>query len=236
MIMGIYDTFFHKEANDYCSNGGFETRSVLYSCIENGDLAGIEDALNGYMRLLRELVGKDAAYAKQVVLYVFAQLQLVAMRGGIPDMHCHAVQEAYYRAMDLAETAEEVLSLLHEQSAEFARLVAETKKENAYSELTRNCCLYIREHLYDDLSVPVIAEALCFSPGYLSHKFKEETGKPIQQFVRTERIAEAKLLLRANYPSTEIAAMLDFSSQSHFSEIFRRETGMTPTQFRKTIQ
>lgn len=233
--MGIHNTFFNKKTTEFCVNGGLEIRHAIFNCIQDGDPAGVVRVFRDQLQPFRELLGDDTVYAKEAVLYVFAQLQLVAIYSGIPQIQCHAFQEAYYRAMDFAETVEDVIALFREHSTELARMVADLKREQRYSDLTKNCCNYIRSHLYEDLSVPSISQALRFSPSYLAHKFKEETGKTVQQYVRTERINEAKLLLRADYPTTEIAFELGFSSQSHFTDIFKRETGMTPTQYRKKV-
>ena len=116
---------------------------------------------------------------------------------------------------------------------ELTSLVAASKKEQQYSELVKCCCDYIRENLYEKPTVQSVAASVRFSPSYVSHKFREETGETLDQYIRKAKISEAKLLLRANFPLTQISSNLGFASQSHFTNTFKKETGMTPKQFCK---
>ena len=57
---------------------------------------------------------------------------------------------------------------------------------------------------------------------------------PPAAFVRKEKAEEAKHLLRyTDKPISTIALYLGFSSQSHFSRVFREITGMPPAEYRK---
>lgn len=57
----------------------------------------------------------------------------------------------------------------------------------------------------------------------------------MQHYIRKEKIHRAKeLLLYSSYSCSEIAAILCFSTQSHFSSIFKREVGMTPAKYRES--
>ena len=231
--MNIYETFFNKDANDYCRNGGFETRAILYNCIGAGNTANLEAAFKAYIALLRPYMEMNLVYAKQSNLYVFAQVQLVAIQNGVPELKAHGVQETYYRAMDYADTTDDVIALLQEHCMELTSLVAASKKEQRYSKLVKSCCDYIRENLYEKLTVQSVAASVHFSPSYISHKFRCETGETLNQYIRKAKISEAKLLLRANFPLAQISSELGFASQSHFANTFKRETGMTPKQFCK---
>lgn len=70
--------------------------------------------------------------------------------------------------------------------------------------------------------------------GHLSHVFREETGGTLEAFLITIRTELAKDLLRdENLSLTEISERLGYSSLPHFSGQFKKETGRTPTDFRK---
>ena len=109
------------------------------------------------------------------------------------------------------------------------------RQELSYSEPAASCCAYIREHIYEKLTVDGIADALHFDKSYLSHRFHEETGVTILAFIHREKIEEAKLLLRSHIPISDISEELGFSLQSHFTAVFKRFTGITPHKFRSSI-
>lgn len=54
----------------------------------------------------------------------------------------------------------------------------------------------------------------------------------LSEFILKEKISAAKLLIKKHIPLVQIAESLGFSSQSHFTKQFKRETGMTPNQYK----
>lgn len=72
---------------------------------------------------------------------------------------------------------------------------------------------------------------------YLASKFKAETGETLTDFILKEKTEEAKRLLRyTDKTATMIGAYLGFSSQSHFSRVFKKYTGLTPAEYRKKYE
>ena len=68
----------------------------------------------------------------------------------------------------------------------------------------------------------------------LSVKFKEETGMTLTDFILKEKTEEAKRLLRyTDKTLPAISAYLGFSSQSHFSRVFRKYAECSPSEYRK---
>ena len=79
-----------------------------------------------------------------------------------------------------------------------------------------------------------MAKELFMSRPYLSAKFKEETGETLTDFILKEKTEEAKRLLRYSDKSfTAIGSYLGFSSLGHFSQVFKKYTGRTPTEYRE---
>ena len=84
----------------------------------------------------------------------------------------------------------------------------------------------------NDLFLQRISEA--DSEKYLSRHFRAVTGIGIHSYIMDERIQAAKNLLCEEKLSIEqIANYLDFSSQSHFTAVFRKAVGTTPAIWRK---
>lgn len=93
---------------------------------------------------------------------------------------------------------------------------------------------YISEHYKESCSLTELAATLNLSPNYLHAVFKRATGQTPYAVVTARRIEQAQRLIAAgNKSMLEIALELGFCSQSHFNKVFKKETGMTPAEYRR---
>lgn len=82
-------------------------------------------------------------------------------------------------------------------------------------------------------TVQYCAEALGFSPKYLSDLLKKETGSSTQDHIHKYIIEKAKIsLLNSTNSASEIAYALGFEYPQYFSKIFKKKTEMSPNEFR----
>lgn len=83
-------------------------------------------------------------------------------------------------------------------------------------------------------SVKSFAEYLCVSPNHLSSVVQKESGRSVMSWLNAHCILRAKvMLLHTDKPMYIIAEELGFRSATFFSRFFHRETGVTPSKFRK---
>lgn len=93
---------------------------------------------------------------------------------------------------------------------------------------------YLQEHFKEDISLQTLSELTYLNKYYLVHAFKNYKGLSPMNYMIQLRIDEAKYLLETTNTSiAKIASQIGFSSQSYFSQTFRRMTGMTPNEYRK---
>ncbi|WP_342433129.1 AraC family transcriptional regulator [Neobacillus sp. FSL H8-0543] len=94
---------------------------------------------------------------------------------------------------------------------------------------------YIKQHFREEINLDILAEIGHINKYYLAHSFKKAVGvSPIEYLIQT-RIRESKILLETtNYPISNISANTGFSSQSFFSQSFKRVTNQSPSQYRKS--
>lgn len=95
---------------------------------------------------------------------------------------------------------------------------------------------YIQEN-YDKYSLQQMADSLHYNPNYLSGLIREKTGMNYTQLVRSFRMIEAKkMLLATKDPIESIARQVGYTSPDTFTKVFKKETGMTPTHYRRLNQ
>ena len=84
-------------------------------------------------------------------------------------------------------------------------------------------------------SVARMADELHFSVGYFGDLIKKETGQTAQQYIQNKLINLAKeALLGTDLPVSEIALNLGFEYPQHFTRMFKKVTGKSPSEFRMT--
>lgn len=92
---------------------------------------------------------------------------------------------------------------------------------------------YIHGHLTENPSLECIAEHCGLSPSRFNEAFKEQMGITPHAYITNLKIDTAKILLKNPEISvTDVAMQLNFSSGNHFSAVFKRYTGCTPSQYR----
>ncbi|UJF34903.1 response regulator [Paenibacillus hexagrammi] len=96
---------------------------------------------------------------------------------------------------------------------------------------------YIHDHYKLEISMEQTAEAVNLSPYYFSKMFKLHVGETFIDYVTGLRIEEAKQLLEQEELSfKEICYMSGYHDPNYFSRIFKKTTGVTPTEYRKYLQ
>ncbi|WP_129045209.1 helix-turn-helix domain-containing protein [Companilactobacillus metriopterae] len=93
---------------------------------------------------------------------------------------------------------------------------------------------YINDHLTDNLTLSEIAKHVYVSDYYLSKLFKQETGLNFSNFLNVKRTQKAMdLLENFDYSVEYISKLVGFTRVGYFSQIFKKYTGVNPTQYRK---
>lgn len=86
------------------------------------------------------------------------------------------------------------------------------------------------------LSLKGLSETLQVHPAYLSREFsKYFDNLSYGDYIRKLRIEKAILLMESSHSLTEIAYLTGFSDQSHFTRIFKKHTGKSPSDYRKNL-
>ena len=104
---------------------------------------------------------------------------------------------------------------------------------NRAEEYFRQFTELLGEHYKHERSVGFYARQLCITPKYLSTLIKRISGKSVSEWIDNYVIIEAKTLLKYSHMSIqEIAYYLNFPNQSFFGSYFKRNTGMSPSQYK----
>lgn len=112
-----------------------------------------------------------------------------------------------------------------------------TKSQGRYRDVLDRVENYVREHYMDeDLGLNTLAELVGFSPNHLSSVYSAERDRTLNRFIIDYRLDKAKEALRCTpQKSSEIAVSVGYKDPHYFSYTFKKLTGMTPTQYRESV-
>lgn len=156
-----------------------------------------------------------------------------AIRGGLDPTTAYIIGAQYMRSTEDAKTLSELAQIQATMYDDFIRRVHQIRMQSGISADIRAICNYIDMHLNEELTGKQLSQKAGYAENYFMQKFKKEMGIGPSAYVRQQRVARAKVLLRATTKSIqEISEELGFCNHSHFTDIFRQQTGITPTRYR----
>lgn len=110
-------------------------------------------------------------------------------------------------------------------------------KESMESHIVKEIKNLIADRIGEALSVSAICDELGYSKSYLSRLFHEQTANTIGNYIAEQKINRSKELIRAgNMNFAQISDALSFDNPQYFSRVFRRIVGITPTEFKRTLE
>lgn len=93
-----------------------------------------------------------------------------------------------------------------------------------------------KNYMHSDLNLKKCSEELYLSSSYISSTLRKEAGKSFVDFLSEYRISQAtRLLRRPGARISEVSEQVGFTHPTYFSTVFRKMTGMTPTQYRASL-
>ena len=142
------------------------------------------------------------------------------------------VNNQYGRQLHAANTTSELIAALLQTHARHL-LLTDTNALSARNRLAF-VIRYIRKNLTRQHAIEDLAQKACLSRAQFFRAFKNEVGETPVQFILRERIEMAKRMLRFRKSSiTDVCYQCGFSSVNYFSRIFRKQVGMSPSQWQE---
>lgn len=210
----------------------------LMDCVRTGNLEMVVDAAQENMRGGTGITSPDELRnSKNMSIAGITNITNAAIDAGVQYELAYALSDVLISKIEQADSLNKAWQLYTQACIDFTKLVRDYKQSmsgipvNAdfYTERTK---AYIAAHLHEPISIADIANSLNISPNYLSTHFKKNENMTITDYIMSQKINQAKrLFIYSNMTSSEIAFRLGFSSQSHFGQMFKKHTGLTPRQF-----
>ncbi|SHH45505.1 response regulator [Clostridium grantii] len=116
----------------------------------------------------------------------------------------------------------------------FIKIISQQEKHEEYSPIITSAMAFIKKHYCENISLETVSDSISINPSYLSRLIKKETGKNFIDIILEERINTAKQLLQdPKLRLNEIASLVGYKDYAYFYQVFKKNMGITPMDFRK---
>lgn len=184
--------------------------------------------------ILERRVADPIRNAKNYCIIMNTLLRKGAESGGVHPIYIDRISSDFAMKIERIISTSETPALMKEMFGTYCRLVRNHSMKG-HSELIKNTILLIDSDVSAPLSAGNIAKNQNVSLGYLSALFKKECGKTLTGYIKEKRIAHAKHLLKTTELQIQnIAQRCGIMDLQYFSKLFKKNTGMTPVQYRQT--
>lgn len=182
--------------------------------------------------------GKVAAnllrQTKNTFIITTTLVSRAAIRGGMDLDDALRLSDSYIQKCERLNSFEQITNLQYHMVTQYTQAVEELRYNRNQSELVKNVASYVRHHLSEAIKTDDLADSLFISRSHLSTRFKRETGMNLTEYIHYIKISEAKhLLAHTDKNLSLISNYLGYSSQSHFSRMFKKMAGMSPAEYRE---
>ncbi|MDO4325395.1 MAG: response regulator [bacterium] len=135
-----------------------------------------------------------------------------------------------YQSLYSARTLQEL-----EQYLEQIRICVsermDTRRNDPKYKLVQDAKQYIKEHIYERLTLAEVAGAIGISQNYLSSLFRLYNGSGFSEYVAESKIQLAKeMLKKGNMKVYQVSEKLGFDNQQYFSKVYKKYTGYSPSE------
>lgn len=209
----------------------------LYQLIKEGNPGKLKKFLEATRPPLKE--GKMAAsplrHAKNLFITAVSKAGMMgAIPGGVDVERTYQLIDYYIQECEQLTSIERINQLQYVMLLDFCQRSGEHHIPDDISPDVYKCMTYIREHTNESISIEDAAAHVNRSSSYMMKHFKNELGINMGAYIMRCKLEEAKSLLTHSEKSlAEISSYLCFSSQSYFQNVFKKQYGVTPLQYRK---
>lgn len=197
--------------------------------------SGSEAEINAYVDgLFRNVLpGADEPYCKNLCFSIINCMQVVLQENNESFKAVFSEENLIWEKLLRFETIVDAQKWIANIFV-FIRSHLDRRNTSKNEGIIREVKKYVENNYTKDLTLEVISADLYYSPNYMNHIFKQQTGETIFDYITRFKIEKAKeMLADPKVKLYEVAETLGYSHTPYFSSVFKRYTGLTPKEYRE---
>ena len=215
----------------------YQNERRLIEAVSKGKLHKVDMIASSILNQgTEERLADSVRNRKNYLIILNTLLRKAAEFGEVHPLHINRLSSAFAKKIEELCTVDDSLNLQKEMICKYCLLVKEHSLKK-YSHLIGRVITLISFDLTADLSLKHISSLMNVNASYLSATFKKECGETLTEYVNRKRMETAAFILSHSDKQIQVVAeecgILDVN---YFIKLFKKQYGMTPTQYREDIQ
>ena len=220
--------FFSEKRSEYKGELSEEKLNAFYKLLISGKARTAQEFLDKLFQKIMENHYTVNFYVRNL----YYQIDCAIIRAERVMTHRNkAAPESGNSLLDKARTIQEIHDYVSRRILQYCQ---EDKEERIKNHAITLVLSYLNEKPEDkNISIQMLADMVYLTPTYLSCVFKKQTGVTIGQYLTQIRMEKAEEYLQnPQYKLYQIAEMVGYEDANYFGKIFKKKTGMLPSEYR----
>ncbi len=203
--------------------------------LRNMNQAEVKNIIEQIMQSSKHIVANDVNQKERIAFLLSVFIIRVMYSLEISNHRFYNKENDLYNSINELISIDDMKNFILGIIREIFQAIEESDSEQN-NFLVNKGLRYIKEGVYEDVSLVTIAERLQIHPNYLSKIFKQVTDESFTEHVIRFKMNEAKKLLKTtNAKVYEISDKLGYKDVAHFTKLFKKHFGISPTEYRQLL-
>jgi two-component system response regulator YesN len=203
----------------------------IYPALQRRDMAELDVLFN---RCLERLTSGRLRVKHALLLYHTVMTAIIHSDSADETIRPNFIHD-YELLIERYQTIEEMVKDLKRMTIAYLGNMFTGASRNIRSDNFKAILHYIHENSHEEITLQKLSDTYYINPNYISQLFVKHLGKPFTGYVAELRVRNACCKLKTgNQSIQEIAAAVGISDPYYFSKIFRKITGVSPREYRKS--
>jgi two-component system, response regulator YesN len=210
-----------------------EQEEAIIFYLRTGDKSGLFRQLNEFKNKVQSQRLNPDVIEREILKLIYLGMEVAKETG--EDVSTIA-KGNYLPHIEIRRlnTKEKMFSWLNDQMEMIIDWFLDIRRDKKHNAVEK-ACKYLEKNLSNDLTLQEVAEYVGMNPTYFSLLFKEEMKLSYIKYLTKLRMVRAKELLREGYKVSEVSEKVGYHTYRHFSELFKKQVGVNPGQYRDSF-